>query len=90
MDEVSTQSDPNGNFLLNAALYDARGFYNGTQLISGADPVPLTSYSTLISSRLDFIESVAGVPEPGILGLASMFGFIGLHRRRARLLNSAA
>jgi hypothetical protein len=84
VDEVSTQSDPNGNFLLPAALYNTTGFYNGTSLITNANPFVLGSYSTRIASRLDFIDSVAGVPEPGMLGLASMFGFIGLLRRRAR------
>jgi hypothetical protein len=84
VDEVSTQSDPNGNFLLAAALYNTNGFYNGTTQISDGNPFILNSYSTRISSRLDFIDSVTGLPEPGTFGLASMFGFIGLYRRRLR------
>jgi hypothetical protein len=78
VDEYSTQSDPNGSFLLPAALYDVRGFYDGTTLQQGANPIPENSYSTRISSRLSFIESVAGVPEPGVaillLGMTAAFG----------------
>jgi len=84
VDEVSTQSDPKGNFTLAAALYNTDGFYNGTTQITDANPFVLNSYSTLISSRLDFIDSVTGVPEPGTFGFVSIIGIIGLYRRRAR------
>ena len=82
VDEVSTQSDPNSQFLLQAALYDARGFYDGTTLLANANPIALSSYSTRISSRLSFIDSVTGVPEPGVCML--IFGMAGAscHRRR--------
>ncbi len=66
VDEVSqTPSGPG----FAAALFDARGFFDGPNLIGGADPVPLGSYDTRISSRQDFINSIIGVPEPGSLAL---------------------
>lgn len=53
-----------------AALYDARGYYDDSgNLITGPDPVPLGSVATRISSRIAFIDSVTGVPEPGTWAL---------------------
>ncbi|HXE55374.1 MAG TPA: PEP-CTERM sorting domain-containing protein [Tepidisphaeraceae bacterium] len=86
----SVNEPPNGGVAggtVNAALYDARGFYggaDGTTLIDGPDPVPLSSYITRISSRIGFIDSV--VPEPGSATLLTIAGGLLLRRRRLQVL----
>jgi hypothetical protein len=58
-----------------AALYDARGYYDDNgQIIADANPVALGSVATRISSRIAFIESVTGVPEPGTWALTLFAG----------------
>jgi len=66
---VELVSQTPGGPLYAAALYDARGYYDGVQPIDGPDPVPLGSAATRISSRIGFINSVTGVPEPGTWAL---------------------
>ena len=82
-------STPNGPGLA-AALFDARGFYGGPDLITDPNPVPLSSYATRISSRQNFILQTLGsdltvVPEPGAWMLLSVLGLSsGVFARRAR------
>jgi hypothetical protein len=76
--QTPNQNDP----LFQAALFDARGFYNGPDLITGPNPVPLGSIATDISSRIAFITSI---PEPSTLALSGLAAaaLIGsLYRRR--------
>jgi len=75
-----------GGGAFNAALFDARGFFDGQNLITGDDPIPMGSYATRISSRLEWVNSIAAVPEPGSIALASCLlasgvGY-GIYRRR--------
>jgi hypothetical protein len=83
VDQVSASPDPNGTALLRAALYDARGFYNGSDQITGASPVPLGSYASRISSAMFFINGggVEAVPEPAGVAVA-LLGCVALMRRR--------
>ncbi len=84
-------STPNGP-AFTAALFDARGFYGGPDLISDTLPVPLSSYATQISSRENFIRQTLGsdlritqVPEPGAWILLLVLGCSGATlARRAR------
>ncbi|MBX6314471.1 MAG: PEP-CTERM sorting domain-containing protein [Isosphaeraceae bacterium] len=82
---------PNGS-ILTASLFDARGFYDGADQITGPDPVPLGSYATRISSNLDFIGqttdltfSPPAVPEPSSLVVLAIgiVGGLGLSRALA-------
>lgn len=83
VDAVSAQPDPNGTAQLNASLYDARGFYDGKDLITGPDPVPLNSFATRISSRVAFIDGVTGlVPEPASGAVLAAITFSTILRRR--------
>jgi len=91
--EVAKQTPGGPDFL--AALFDARGFYDGTTLIEGNDPVPLGSLDTRISSRQDFINSIIGVPEPGSLALMACvlpgaYLVIRKYRKHTAQLNEAA
>ena len=89
VDAVS--STPNGP-AFPAALFDARGFYGGPDVISDPMPVPLSSYATRISSRQDFILQTLGsdlpitqVPEPGAWVLLAVLGCTSAtFARRAR------
>jgi hypothetical protein len=82
VDQVSSQADSatNPQFLMRAALYDSRGFYDGPNQVTGSSAVPLGSYASRISSAIPFIDSV--VPEPGTLDLLAMVGVGLLARRR--------
>jgi hypothetical protein len=84
VDQVSSQQDSatNPQFLMRAALYDARGFWDGPNQIGGSNPVPLSSYSTRISSEISFIDSVTGLPEPSSVGLLVAVMAALLRRRR--------
>jgi hypothetical protein len=83
VDQVSASPDPNGTSPLNAALYDARGFYNGADQITGDSPVPLGSYDSRISSSMFFINgSPVLVPEPATAGVLLLVGCAALTRRR--------
>jgi hypothetical protein len=66
------------------ALYDARGYYDGSTLITGTDPVPEGSYDTAIYSNYDAIVAVTGIPEPatGLLLLASLCPLAAARGRR--------
>ena len=80
---VDQVDDANGNPLA-YALYDDTGYYvedanNVLQPITPDEAGPLSSYATRISSRLDFIESVTGIPEPAS---AALFTAALLLRRR--------
>jgi hypothetical protein len=66
-------------------IFDARNFYaqdsNGNWVLipDGSEPVPGASYSSRISDRLDWIQSVdpdVVVPEPGVLALLSSGGLL--------------
>jgi len=83
VDLVSQSPDPNGMAMLNAAIYDARGFYSGNNQITGDSPVPLSSYASRISSSMFFVNgSPAPVPEPSIAGFLVIAGCSALARRR--------
>lgn len=66
----------------NYALYDARGYYDGSTLITGSNPVPEGSYDTAIYSNYTAI--VQAIPEPatGLLLLASLFPLVAARTRR--------
>jgi hypothetical protein len=83
VDQVSTQADSSTNpqFLLRAALYDSRGFYDGPNQIAGDSPMPLSSYASDIYSALPFIDSII-VPEPGAVGILILSAPGLLVRRR--------
>lgn len=86
---VGTALDSSGN-QVNAALFDTRGFYtydasNNLVEITGANPVPLDSLATRVSTRADLINELIGVPEPGIPMLAATaLGGLALARRRTQ------
>lgn len=61
---VETVSTTSGGQPFGAALYDARGFYDGTTLITGTAQVPLSSYATALPYKYDVIAPYVGVPEP--------------------------
>jgi len=72
---VETVADqPNSNYI-NAAIYDARGYYvpNTPTLISWDTPVPLSSFSTSLPHKYAFLSPYIPVPEPGTF----LFGGIG-------------
>jgi hypothetical protein len=81
-EQVSATS---GGPLLGAALYDARGYYNGTTLITGATPVPLSSYAIALPYYESFLAPyIVVVPEPTTWGLLAAAVAVGLVARRAR------
>ena len=77
---VELVSATSGGELLGAALYDARGYYNGTTLISGPTAVPLSSYSIALPYYESFLAPyIAEVPEPAtwsLLGIAAALGLL--------------
>jgi hypothetical protein len=83
VDQVSSQADSSSNpqFLMRAALYDSRGFYDGPNQVTGSSAVPLSSYASRISSAMSFIDSVI-VPEPEALALLALAASVLLVRRR--------
>jgi hypothetical protein len=84
VDQVSAAPDPNGTALLSDALYDARGFYDGSTQITGAQMVPLTSYASRVSTAIPFIFSTAGVPEPSTSAVMLVLACGGVMARRRR------
>ena len=94
---VERVSATSGGALVNAALYDARGYYSGTTLITGASNVPLSSYAIALPYYESFLSPyIVAVPEPttwGLLAAAAVFGLgaalsprfrLGASTRRAR------
>jgi hypothetical protein len=72
----------------NAALYDARGMYVGSDasgwtLVPGNDPVPSGFYATRISSYQSQIYAITGVPEPRCIMLVAFGGLLLVRRSRA-------
>ena len=69
-------------------MYDASGLYDdGTddQIPDDGTAQPTDSYASRISSHIDFIENVAGVPEPSSLLLACLsFPLVFLSRAARR------
>jgi len=83
---------PNGQPFA-ASLFDSRGFFDGANEITGSNPVPDASYVTRVSSRADFINSIAAVPEPRSLMLMGVIAFPALVvviRRRKQLAKQFA
>ena len=79
-----------GGPLVNAALYDARGYYSGTTLITGTTPVPLSSYAIALPFYESFLSPyIVVVPEPAtwsLLAGAAALGLVHVARsRRGRL-----
>jgi hypothetical protein len=72
----------------NAALYDARGMYvgsdpNGWTLVpAGEEAVPSGFYSTRISSYQNQIKAITGVPEPVAPALVALAALSLLRRKR--------
>ncbi|HSZ57398.1 MAG TPA: PEP-CTERM sorting domain-containing protein [Tepidisphaeraceae bacterium] len=83
VDQVSSQADSSTNpqFLMQAALYDSRGFYTGPTQVQGSSPVPLNSYASSIASAIPFVDSVIA-PEPSVLALLGLSSAWLLVRRR--------
>lgn len=77
-----------GGPLLGAAIYDARGFYAGNDLVTGTAPVPGSSYATPIPAYYSFLQPYL-VPEPSAAQLVVAAAAAGLavrlgSSRRAR------
>lgn len=51
-----------GTPAINAAIFDARGLYYKSHQLHSFAQIQLSSYATRISSRQEFIRSIAGVP----------------------------
>ena len=83
--EVSATS---GGGTFGAALYDARGFYAGTTLITGTANFPLQSYATALPFKYDVLAPfIVEVPEPAtwsLLGIAAALGVLPITRSRPR------
>ena len=69
-----------------AALYDARGYYNDTTLITGAANQPLSSYAIALPFYESFLTPyIVEVPEPAtwsLLGIAAALGLLVKVRSR--------
>lgn len=85
---VEQVSATSGGPILGAALYDARGYYNDTTLITGAGNVPLSSYAIALPYYESFLAPyIVEVPEPAtwsLLGVAAAFGLFSIARSRLR------
>jgi hypothetical protein len=83
---VEQVSATSGGALLNAALYDARGYYSGTTQITGATNVPLSSYSIALPYYESFLAPyVVAVPEPATWALATAAaGLLAVNSCRGR------
>lgn len=80
---VEQVSATSGGALLGAALYDARGYYSGTTLITGAGNVPLSSYSIALPYYESFLAPyMVVVPEPATWSLLGIAAALGLLARR--------
>lgn len=81
---VDVYSQTSGGSAYYAALYDARGYYDGTTLVSGPSPVPVYAYSTALATKWSLIAPYT-VPEPGtwVMAAIATAGMIGLIYRRS-------
>lgn len=83
---VDTVSTTSGGQPFGAALYDARGYYDGTTLITGTANVPLASYATALPYKYDVLAPyIVEVPEPAtwsLLGIAAALGLLAKVRSR--------
>jgi hypothetical protein len=72
----------------NAALFDKDGFYQGSDAGTwvlnpdGPDATPSVMYASRISTNLDAITSIVGVPEPGSACLLALSLLLLQQRRR--------
>lgn len=77
---VEQVSATSGGPVLGAALYDARGYYSGTTLITGPTAVPLSSYAIALPFYESFLSPyIVVVPEPAtwsLLGIAAALGLL--------------
>lgn len=83
---VEQVSATSGGAPIDAALYDARGYYSGTTQITGAANFPLSSYSIALPYYESFLAPyVVAVPEPASAALvAAAVCVLAISRRRAR------
>ena len=74
-----------------AALFDAHGYYDAdTGAPLTANPYPLASYATRISTEQSFLDQFVPVPEPTSLALAAIGGLaLAALARRGRLRRRA-
>ena len=81
---VEQVSATSGGPVLSAALYDARGYYSGTTLITGPTAVPLSSYAIALPFYESFLSPyIVVVPEPAtwsLLGIAAALGLLAKRR----------
>jgi hypothetical protein len=76
---VEQVSATSGGPVLGAALYDARGYYNGTTLITGAANQPLSSYAIALPFYESFLTPyIVEVPEPATWSLLGIVAALGL------------
>lgn len=81
--EVDLVQESSNGAVLYASLFDARGFYDGSTLITGTAPVPLSSYATALPFKYDVLAPYIPVPEPGTLvPLVAGVGLLALRRCR--------
>jgi len=65
--DVDTVSATSGGPPLYASLFDARGSYVGTTLITGTAPVPLSSYATALPFKYGVLAPYIPLPQPGAM-----------------------
>jgi hypothetical protein len=77
---VETVSATANGAAIGAALYDARGYYEGSTLITGTANVPLASYATALPYKYDMLAPyIVEVPEPAtwsLMGIAIALGLL--------------
>lgn len=65
-------SGPSGGGPYNAALFDERGSYRADgSLVSGDAPVPSGFYAARISPSAAWINSIIGLPDPGLANIST-------------------
>jgi hypothetical protein len=99
VDAYWRHSTINGGVKFNGAIFDAGGLQFGddpprtwTSIPDLSNDIPSSFYASRVSDRLDWIRSVAGVPEPAawatVTGLG-LIGFSGWRRCRADGLSTS-